>query len=106
MSDHEGEQPEGVAPRGGVSRRKVVIAGALLAPVLLTMRVPTASAGGRGKKRKDKVHDWPGTGQSVTASCQPARSAEPGTPICDDVRGRPNEEWHNFYDEKNSFYDD
>ncbi len=77
---NEGDKP--VAEENGqvrqVSRRKVIVAGALMAPVLLTMRVPTASAGG------NRI----AAAVSPPVSCKPAGAASrrPDQAICD---GKP-----------------
>lgn len=61
-----------------VSRRKIIVAGAMLAPVFMTMKAPTV--------RAQQV--MVAVGDSPTASCQPARSYDPSkkTPVCD---GKP-----------------
>ncbi len=73
-SDENNSMAEQPGQARSVSRRKVVVAGALMAPVLLTMRVPTAGAR---------------VATSPTASCRPAGSAQPDEAVCD---GKPDEE--------------
>lgn len=115
MGRQEAEHTEGQAPAGGVSRRRVLIAGAMLAPVFMTLRVPTASAGGGDwhndkdkKDKKDKKYR-PGSSQetSDTASC--TASECPGGPQGGNKKG--GQTWwgkdsgnHKFVDEWGPIY--